>query len=99
MKRHNLSIHEGVKYPCQFCEHKATNPKGLNSHIQSVHEGRRFKCEISNLECRSRGNLWMHSRVHKERAYKCTTCDAKFTVRGSLTNHIKSKHFNLNFKV
>merc|ERR1712142_177440 len=37
VKRHVMSVHEGVTYPCTFCGYKATQTTHLKSHIAKVH--------------------------------------------------------------
>ena len=36
---HIKSIHEGIKYPCDQCDFKATHKGTLKSHMKSIHEG------------------------------------------------------------
>ena len=34
---------EGVRYPCNFCDYKATKENSLKRHIQTRHEGVRLQ--------------------------------------------------------
>ena len=37
--------HEGVKYPCDQCDYKATQKQFLLEHEKSKHEGVMFSCD------------------------------------------------------
>ena len=37
--------HEGIKYPCNQCEYKASEKGQLQIHIQSQHEGIKYPCD------------------------------------------------------
>ena len=36
--KHNKSVHEKIKYPCNQCEYKATEKGHLKTHIELVNE-------------------------------------------------------------
>ena len=38
LTRHELSIHENVRFPCDQCEYQATRKQYLESHIKKIHE-------------------------------------------------------------
>ena len=42
LKTYVESIHDGVKYPCNQCVHKATTQSDLKRHIKSVHDGLKY---------------------------------------------------------
>ena len=37
LKRHQNSVHKGIKYPCNQCDYKATQTTHLKTHIKSKH--------------------------------------------------------------
>ncbi len=37
-------MHEGVRYPCDKCEHTATAASDLKKHIEIKHDGVRYPC-------------------------------------------------------
>ena len=37
MSRHKKSIHDGVKYPCKYCDYQATISQNLDRHIKAKH--------------------------------------------------------------
>ena len=37
MKKHKLGIHEGVKYPCNYCGSRYTTPDNLRAHRNKMH--------------------------------------------------------------
>ena len=40
------AVHDGKKFPCLHCEHKASTKSNLQRHIRSVHEGKNLKTHI-----------------------------------------------------
>ena len=48
LDQHNKSVHEGVKYPCDQCNYKATWSSTLQQHLKSVHEGIKYSCDQCN---------------------------------------------------
>lgn len=36
-QRHKRSVHDGVRYPCNFCDHKATFRQNLMRHVRTMH--------------------------------------------------------------
>ena len=51
LKRHVVSIHETVRYPCGQCDYKATIAGSLQKHVESVHEGVCYPCDQSCKTC------------------------------------------------
>ena len=39
LKTHVKSIHDGVKYSCEYCDYKATRKDNLQEHVKSIHDG------------------------------------------------------------
>ena len=39
------SIHDGVKYSCEYCDCKATEKGSLQKHLKSFHKGVKYSCE------------------------------------------------------
>ena len=39
------SIHDGVKYSCEYCDYKATEKGSLQKHLKSFHKGVKYSCE------------------------------------------------------
>ena len=37
LKKHEKSVHFGVKHPCTFCPYRATDKQHLKKHIKSKH--------------------------------------------------------------
>ena len=38
LKEHRESIHEGVRYPCDQCDYKASQKESLKTHRKSKHQ-------------------------------------------------------------
>ena len=92
-KNHVKSVHEGQKFQCPHCEHKATQRSHLQTHIKSVHEGQKFQCPHCEHKATEKGNLKKHIRsVHEGQKFTCKHCEYKASWRGDLQRHIKSIH-------
>lgn len=37
LKRHRESVHEGIRYPCEECDHRASTTWKLRAHIKKKH--------------------------------------------------------------
>ena len=59
---HIKSHHEGVKYPCDQCDYKATQKGSLLSHIKSKHEGVKYPCDQGDDKATQKSNLLIHSQ-------------------------------------
>ena len=53
-------IHEGIRYACQKCDHKATSPGNLTKHIQNKHEDAKFVCDQCVQKFQSKNALDTH---------------------------------------
>jgi len=90
---HIKSTHEGVKYPCEQCDYKATQKSHLLTHIKSIHEGVKFPCKQCDYKATEKGNLLRHIKsTHEGIKYPCEQCDYKATQKNHLLKHIKSIH-------
>ena len=51
LREHRQAIHEGIKYSCDMCEHRATTKSNLKKHKQLKHELNKFfpchQCEFT----------------------------------------------------
>ena len=58
LKRHILSIHDNVKYNCNFCVETYTQVSNLKQHIHAVHEGVSYECDECDYKAvaEKRGN-------------------------------------------
>ena len=36
-QRHKRSVHDGIRYPCDFCDHQATFRQNLLRHVKTMH--------------------------------------------------------------
>ena len=75
LKTHIESIHEGKKYVCDICGHRAAYPQSLREHIKIVHEGKKIVkkkyyrppkiCSVCQKSVRDSYKLKMHMQsVH-----------------------------------
>ena len=67
----HMSIHEGIKYECDQCGHKAARKGDLKRHKMSVHEGVKYQCNQCDYEASRQGNLKSHKvLVHENVEYQ-----------------------------
>ena len=59
-------VHEGVKFPCEQCDYKATEKGELLRHMKSIHEGVKFTCEQCDYKATGNGYLLTHIKSIKE---------------------------------
>ena len=45
-----MSIHDGVKYSCEFCDYKATQKGSLQEHVKSIHNGVKYSCDFCDYK-------------------------------------------------
>ena len=68
LKKHikNIHLNDGIKYPCNQCDHQASSKGNLQRHIQSKHEGIKFPCNQCDYQATDRSNLQKHiQRKHQ----------------------------------
>ena len=90
---HKKSVHEGLKYLCKICGHKATQQANLLQHIKSKHKGNKYQCNSCDKEYDSPSSLHFHIKsVHEGVTYECDICQYKAARKDHLTTHIKTVH-------
>jgi len=61
LREHRQAIHEGIKYSCDMCEHRATTKSNLKKHKQLKHElDRFFPCHQCDFTATTVGELTQH---------------------------------------
>ena len=40
LKQHISEVHDGIIYPCEKCDYKAGQKRGLSAHMSVKHEGK-----------------------------------------------------------
>ena len=73
LKRHILTVHEGVKYPCNQCDKTFTQQQHLKMHLVSVHEGVKFACDKCEAKFTLKGNIYLTNHLNKI-FMSCTAC-------------------------
>ena len=75
---HMKSEHEGVKYPCDQCDYKATWKHSLKRHFKSKHVGVKHACDQCDHKATQRSDLFIHIiSEHEGVRYSCDQCDYK----------------------
>ena len=63
---HIKSKHEGVRYPCDQCDYRATQKSLLLNHIKAKHEGVKYPCEQCDFKATFKVSLLRHIKsIHK----------------------------------
>ena len=91
LKIHVEAEHEGVKYPCDQCDHQATRKSNLKSHMKIKHKDFKLACDQCDYPATIQGNLTRHIQL-KHFKHACNQCDAQLTSKSSLLSHEKSEH-------
>ena len=60
LNRHTKYKHEGMRHPCDQCEHAATTAGHLKKHIENIHEGVRYLFNQCMYAATSKSNLKSH---------------------------------------
>ena len=55
-----MSVQEGMKYPCDHCEYKATEKGDLKKHTMPVHKGIKYQCDHCEFKATTQGNFKRH---------------------------------------
>ena len=98
LRTHKKSVHQGFKYPCTVCGHKASTNSD-QWHIQSKHKGNKYQCNSCDKEYKSPlGLQYHHKSVHEGVTYNCNICQSTFTQKSGLSQHIKSVHFKESYQ-
>ena len=64
-RAHRQSVHEGIKYPCDQCEYKATAMGSLRRHYNAIHSGHKYPCSECEHVSNTPANLkYHHNTVH-----------------------------------
>ena len=93
LDRHLKSGHEGVKYPCNQCNYKATLKDSLQKHIKAIHDGVKYPCVKCSYKASLQSDLLKHHKsVHIGVKYPCGKCNFVGLAPSSLNLHIKSFH-------
>ena len=69
-------MNEGISYPCQQCDYKATQQSDLNRHVKAIHDGVRNPCQQCEAFDLSTLNRHVKSK-HEGVRYHCQLCDYK----------------------
>ena len=101
LKKHNASVHEGVRYPCNLCQYKAVEKNSLRTHMIAIHTETKFKCDQCNLQTNFKSNLITHKKyMHKNPGeFKCNQENFKFKeipTQEMIDKHEYMEHMNVN---
>ena len=90
---HKKSKHEGIRYPCDQCDHAAITLANLKHHKESKHEGIRYPCDQCEYAATKPSDLKLHKQsLHEGIRYPCDQCEYASTQHSYLKFHKKSRH-------
>ena len=88
LQLHIQAVHDGVRYPCNLCNHTASYRSNLRRHIDMKHRGLRYQCPHCSSKTSTKQNLQKHIKsMHKPIT----------TLKVSLWNKMKCANYQLNF--
>ena len=65
LREHRQAVHEGIKYPCEMCDHKGSTKSNLKKHILVKHTNEKYPCHQCEYLALSTHDLGNHnSEVH-----------------------------------
>jgi KRAB domain-containing zinc finger protein len=100
MNRHLKSVHLGIKFECDSCNHVSSRLDAINRHKREVHPTvkqqywKPFSCQECAYTCARKDALQKHIKdVHTEkREYQCDECLQRFKTKATLNNHVMYVH-------
>ena len=96
------AVHEGLRFPCNFCEYKSTCRTGLKNHISSIHEGIKHQCHQCGKQFSQSRILNRHIREFHEgirMKVKCEFCEYHATKRENLLVHFQKMHKDIPIEI
>ena len=97
-KKKQKAKHEGIGYPCDQCEHIATEIFLLKRHKEVKHEGISYPCDQCAYCATRMGDLKRHKKTkHEGIPYPCDQCEFSATDIGNLKRHKKVKHEGIRY--
>jgi hypothetical protein len=66
LNNHKWSKHDGIKYDCYHCEHRATTQTNLTRHRKSKHEGIIYDCNQCDYKATTNHQLTSHRKSKHE---------------------------------
>lgn len=51
------SSNRAIKYPCTYCDFKASYNSVLKDHVQSIHDGIKYPCTYCEYKATQKSNL------------------------------------------
>ena len=98
LDHHKQSVHQGVKYACDQCEHQYKQQAHLTQHIQSKHEGVKYACDQCDYQFARQSNLTVHIQSkHEGIKHACDQCDYQATQKRNLNRHMQSMHSGVQY--
>ena len=87
-------MHRNERYPCKFCDYKATNKSGLNTHVKTMHQTNEIIiCKDCNKTMK-RSYLHCHRKLFHSALiqYDCNLCTYQTRRKNTLKTHVITVH-------
>jgi len=103
LKKHQESIHEGIKHPCDQCDYKATAQSSLKRHKQTKHEGIKYSynlypCDQCPYKATTKSSLKRHKKTkHEGIKYYCDQCAFQSAWPSDLSKHKRNMHYTSQY--
>ena len=82
-----------MKFPCNYCDHKAYSKSQKLEHERAVHEGAVTRCPVCDAIMKYSSNLDQHIKaMHGTRSYPCDECDVVSKSSILLNRHKRDHH-------
>ena len=74
LKKHMMTVHEGIQYSCDKCDHVTTRPEHLKKHKRTKHKRTKhlvFACDLCDYKTAKKFSLDKHNRLHQQILLEC----------------------------
>ena len=98
LKKHQDSVHKGIKYQCDESSYKATYKRNFKRHKLTKHKREKIEkkqpsCDFCKKQFTEKGSLSLHIKsIHEKIKYGCKKCEYQATRKYYLAHHITSVH-------
>ena len=89
-KKHVKSVHKGLKYNCDMCEVKFSQPGSVSKHKKNVH----FKATVYGAKTLTETIFSM--MIESNSGWRCVQCGKESKNKGLLKMHIESEHMGIS---
>ena len=97
VRKHNDTVHKGIRIDCNHCEKKFTQHRDLDRHLEKNHGieiDKIFKCSKCDYTTKYKQILSLHEKnTHSGIVFKCDICGFISKTEFGLGSHKRTTHF------